>query len=557
MDDAPENLTLNNLQHHKKFLYIGAVVFVLFLAVATAFLLRSQSTSPNVDDSKNVDIQPSQNYIFRNPAVVSNNNPLISDKDLEKAKEKFDSDLKKFNLPTPTPHVAEYNYKLSPQLKGGAPSSFLPFFAKPALAAGCTQITAPATVDVHKLKTHISKELALSIAKELGVESYEAYATPSTDGGFSYFLVNPKEPGSYVILSESNGNFLYHHAITETGSPIEKAFAESKATSLAKSYSFLKGLTFIETLEHTQNLNNAFSTRLYKDWGVYNVVNRTSIDKLTDTESVCDIQTSQDTNVIQMDLAIDGITTNATSKVKLIDSTVKLPSISLEKALAENPESIIAPYAFDDNPDLINNVTIEESVLAYIDIGMDMAQCAYAPTYITSGKTQTGKRVVAVFPAVSAKDLEALCAGPEKKESLNIKEGEGTHSTVQYKTYTVPTPTLPPYPTGGYGKCFGYQIDYLVDCRDALNNTCNVFLGVPYKEEGDDAFNVCKDGPRAPEEFAYSKATGSDVCKQVFLDVNSRLASQNKKQIPLDNYLPPQTLMPSGNVTCHFSVNPC
>jgi len=544
--------------NHKKYLYIGLGVCILFLALITTLLLRSQSQNPKIDDSKNVDIRPTDNYLFRNPAVVSENNPLISNKDLERVKEKFDDDLRKFNLPSPTPQAAQYKYKLSPQLKNGsAPSSSLPFhFIKPVFAAGCTETTAPVLVDVHKLKIHIQKETALAIAKELGVESYDAYATPSNDGGFSYFLVNPKEPGSYVILSENNGNFLYHHAITQTGDPIDKISAEGKAKTITSSYSFLKNLEFLETLEHLQTPNNAYSSKFFRDWTSYDIVNRTSIDGLQANESVCDIQAALDTNNLQVDLAVDGVITNINSKVKLIDKTVKLPSISLEKALAENPDSIIAPFAFgDENPDIMNDVTIDESVLAYIDIGMDMPQCAYAPTYITSGKTQSGKRVVAVFPAVSKKDLDALCSDPEKKDSLNIKEGDGSHSTVQYKTYTVPTPTLA-FPPGGFEKCFGNQIDYLVDCRDNLNNTCNVFLGVPYKDPEDDPFNVCKDGPRKPEEFLYTQA-GGDTCKQVLLDVNKKLAKDGKREIPLDNYTPPQTLMPSGNVTCHFTANPC
>jgi len=560
-ESQQDGFSITNLKN-KKLLLIGGLFFLLFLGLSAALLLRAQSKNSQIDDSKNVDIQkPSGgNYLYRNPALEGENNPLVSDTDLTKAREKYAEDAKKLNVSPPTTPISQYKYKLAPQLKTGAKSSSVPFkLVKDTFAAGCAQTTAPAIVDVYKLKTHVDKEFALTVAHELNIDATLAFATPSLDGGFSYYITDPKNPGNYIIISEANGNFLYHHPVADAGIPIDAAMAKDKATSIAKSYSFVKNLLFLETLEHTQTPTNAFSTKLTRSWGSYEVVNRTAIDNLTATESVCDIKPAVDANSLLIDAAIDGIVTNVSSKVKIEDKAIKLSSISLEESLKENPDSLIVPMTFDEGTtmDLINDVTINESYLARIDVGVDMAQCAYVPTYITSGTTPSGMRVIAVFPAVSAKDLKTLCDDPKKTNGTDSKEGEASHSTVQYKTYTVPTPTLLPVPTGGFEKCYGNQIDYLVDCRDLSNNTCNVFMGVPYREAADDPFNVCKEGPVAPEEHLYSKPGGIDVCRQVFVDVNERLVKEGKKPIPLDNYQAPTTLMPSADVICHFAVNPC
>ena len=95
-ESQQDGFSITNLKN-KKLLLIGGLFFLLFLGLSAALLLRAQSKNSQIDDSKNVDIQkPSGgNYLYRNPALEGENNPLVSDTDLTKAREKYAEDAKK------------------------------------------------------------------------------------------------------------------------------------------------------------------------------------------------------------------------------------------------------------------------------------------------------------------------------------------------------------------------------------------------------------------------------------------------------------------------------
>ena len=555
----------------KKLLLFGGIgVVILFVTLLIlVFLTQSQNTSPEQVQNQE---KKSLFSIFKNRNSTSNTqnsisttpaaqveapppeNPLIEDSDLQEYKQNFNKRLKKEAIPTPQEENYNFQYQLSPELqKKGTFNLFSSAYAEDV----CDEVSTTSTIPVYKLKRNYKAEEAKKNAAQFDVVS-DPYSAETNTGALQYVFTDPTKSGDYFSQYKSSGSYHYHKAMATVGEPITITTATEKKDYLLGTVPLLKGLEEIDAQESLESETGTFIFTFQKKWDLP-IFDRGSITEIKDRKSVCSLPQARSVNTLQLLLARDGIVSNVISSLRNDEGKISLPSQSLTDALIDTKSTPLIPPEVVSNSDVKSGtVTINESKVVYYDLGFDLPQCLYAPMYLVSGTTKDGSTVAALFPAVPISELEKNCPDLDKDGAsvdIPVKKIDGSESTIQYGSFKF-SPTEPPKPPGGTGKCWGNQVDYTVTCSNSKSITCSIFLGVKLSDEHNDPLNTCTDGCVNPIKKSFTITQGEDACKKMLDAINSDLKKDDKDTFPTDDYKTPPNL-PDGSVNCTFNACPC
>ncbi len=510
--------------------FIAGLMLIVLLALGSAFLFNDDSRP---DESEQVSRQRTGRQTEASPGSTATQpeqrpdqpNPLILSDDYNKVQQSFQDKLDDKGFSTQRPEK-RFDYKLAPQLKDSQSLRLVP---KAYAQTTCNLTDAPDKITAYVLKTHWTITDASEVAA-----NFDIYADPASlpaDGGtFEYLFSDSAEEG-FVRLLESSGTYQYHQVQSGPGADIGPDAARETAQATLETYDLAEDTELTD--ESFDDATSQYQFRYNRPLDDFILVDEAAVRAL-DTDSVCNVEPSNEINYREVRLAVDGTVAKVINRTRTIITSATIKRLGLEDALDEYADDPPVPPIVLGDDATTGTVTIQEAVLVWYDYGNLYAQAAYIPMYLTAGTIDTATggsaRVFTLFPAASVDALDDAGILPKNPASLQL----GTFNPI------------PPPPTsaGGTGKCWGNQVDYTVSCTQAGGAICNVFIAVL---PDDDPNSICYDGCKSWDD-TIDTVEGEDPCK-LFLEHND---------IPTENY--PSTQggsSPGGAVSCRLNGCPC
>lgn len=520
---------------HKKACVIGVLGCITVLIVVILLLPNPQTNTALEGPSPTVSPNSFQTQTTKRDVF----NPLINNNEVRRVEKAYTKKYQQAGKTFPESKEYKFDYKLSPELKKDG--SFL-FPVQSAFAASmCNIDLAPKTVPVYTLKAHYTTKDAQTIASEFDL-SGEPASLPMEDGSSFQYFFSDKAISKFLHVSEPSGAVYYHKA-SPSGTLVmsaDKAKALADAQLLKQNVS--EKMVYKTVASNPKTPNEAYAVSYMKDYGNFSMTDAISIKALGMTKSVCSVIPTETMNTVQVMYSQKGDLSKMINKTRKITKEYSLARQTLEESMNEYKGSLpILPVVLGSAPQsLTDTVTIDEAVLVWYDYGEQYAQLSYVPMYLTSGKTDSGSRVLTLFPSIS-KAVLATTPIPDLTQSKDV---------LQLGTF-IPAPPKSPPPTEG-GLCFGNLIDYTVTCTQAGATVCDEFIAVPTNLG--DPYNVCQVGCKNLSGVITLTA-GSDPCIE-FLKKNGITLDQSVVPFP-GSGLPIEGGFSGGDVSCVLNGCPC
>lgn len=507
----------------KKTLIILQVVLVIFVIIIAFIVNKSSKGGKNL-----------LNGTTRTTPADQTPNPLIDQQDQKKVEEDYQ------NKTGTKPKKYKFNFQLAPELKDKA--SFIDKLDVNALTI-CNLLDAPTSLPVYTLKARIDLSGATVIANKFDLGKYPASSIPREGGTFDYYFSDP-EAKSYLSLTEASVFYHYHKAINDAlGKQISLLDAQKISQNELARLGLNTGLTIstssklvdnLYILDYRKPLSN--NLKLIDPVGVKTYVGST----------ICSINQTDSVSAITVTMRTDGKITNVYKNTRDVLAVKTLARQSLEKSLEnfrDNPIAVIANPENKSTPET-GDITIDEVVLSYYDMGALYAQVSYLPVYIAGGvvKGHPETKGYIVIPAVSEATLKA--------EGFLTAEGAGKKTYASSQKLETFEELAPPKSVDA---CFDGFVDYTLSCSINGTTICGGIIGLDKK---DDPLNVCKDGCKYSTEVidVTGKSDEKSACLQV-LDKKGIKYDEKAVSSQLKNYI--KINGTSGRATCSFQACPC
>lgn len=498
---------------NKKNLLFVLLIFVAFLGILVLLLQRQEL-------AKQKQMQAQQDYLLQQqenlPAGKRSANPLINSQTLSNIKSEYNKKLMLQNIPTPTVVNTRFRYKLDSSLR----SNLLNPVA-PVLAASCNLDAFGSTVPVYTLKINWDETEAQAIAQEYEINSAPS-SLPAPGGSYQYFFSNPVTNG-YLSMYQASGMYNYHKVLGPAEGSISMDEAKLMAGQELMKHNLYDNL-LLENSEYIAEINS-YVFKYTKNWNGVTVVDEVALKGLGGS-SVCDINDSDQYNVVEVIVTQDGQLSKLINYTRKELEVVTADKLSLEEAINTYPDDTIAEPVIVGTPIEAGEVTIDEAVLVYFDYGDTYPQNTYTPIYLTSGTVTDGMntaQVINLFPAVSMDTLaqEGITAEVNQTLKLGTFDFPPPPPASPVPVTPVVTPaeypetfTPPSLPGGGFDfskfttGCPGNQTDCIAKCYQNGSQICMFGSTVP---ESKDPFNVCTEGTKKFED-TFEILQGDDAC---------------------------------------------
>lgn len=486
----------------------GILAGVLVVLGAAVFIATSRQTSTS--SSVQNGTTPQAN-VTEEPINAKTRNPFVNKRDLDAIR---DALLK--NNPKAVQDNSKFQYQLGSKFK--KPQTFIPFVNPVYAASVCNLDTLGTTVTVYGLANHIQEKTASDEAHKWGIDA-KAASLPSSTDTFQYFFATATND-KFFSQYESSGAYTYHQADipTPTTSAVAPPNIQAKIVDTLTQHGLLDAVTVPNI-----GLNGQYYEFTYKkNLATFKTVDVSSV-KALGANSICNVSTANEMGYVEGVAHLDGAVAKVINNTRKIIKTATVPVESIDKSLAEygdNPP--IPPIVIPEGKTKSGTVTINDAVVVYYDMGIDVPQAAYVPVYLTSGTVTATDgstvRVITAFPVVSVEELD-------KGGFISHESSTSDANSQKQGTFKIDPP--PPAAASNGGGCPGKLVDIRVVCtRPGGGTICSDFVSIP---ETADTNGICSSG-----------------CKKI-----------DASTLPASFHTRCSNAMQDTNNTCTFNACPC